>query len=99
MFFVLLSEQHFYSILMVLGFQRRSLMGSIFANFADLCAEIEARKLMNFGRLLGGAGGEGRGLSSSSDSAKHGEKLHSHPAPPAGVWRILRGAPSAAGPF
>ena len=29
-------------------------------------AEIEARKLMTFGGLLGGAGGGGRGLSNSS---------------------------------
>ena len=34
------------------------------------CAEIEARKLMTFGGLLGGAGGGGRGLSNSSDSAE-----------------------------
>ena len=54
------------------------------------CAEIEARKIMTFGGLLGGAGGGGWSLSNSSDSAKHGEKLHSRPAPPAGVRRILR---------
>ena len=39
------------------------------------CAEIEARKLMTFGGLLGGAGGGGRGLPESSDSAKHGHSV------------------------
>ena len=62
-------------------------------------AGIGAQKLMTFGRLLGGAGGGGRGLSSSSDSAEHGESVQSRPAPPAGVRRILRDTPSAAGPF
>ena len=62
-------------------------------------AEIEAQKLMTFGRLLGGAGGGGRGLPESSDSAENGEWPQSRPAPPAGVRRILRATPSAAGPL
>ena len=42
-------------------------------------AEVEARKLMFFGRLLGGAGK--RVLPASyADSAEHAEKLYSHPA-------------------
>ena len=62
-------------------------------------AEIEARKLMVFESLLGGAGGTGEGLPESSDSAEHGEWVQSRPAPPAGVRRIFRATPSAAGPF
>ena len=62
-FFVLLSRRTFCAILAHLGFQRVSLLGSIFIVFADFAwnkrAEIEARKLMTFGRLLGGAGGSG----------------------------------------
>ena len=37
-------------------------------------------------------------LPESSDSAEHGEWIPSRPAPPAGVRRILRATPSAAGP-
>ena len=39
------------------------------------------------------------GLPESSDSAENGEWPQSRPAPPAGVRRILRATPSAAGPF
>ena len=60
--------------------------------------EIEARTLMTFGRLLGGAGGRGQGLPDTSDSAEHGGWVESPPAPPARVRRILWAAPSAAGP-
>ena len=53
---------------------------------------------MIFGRLLGGAGGSGE-TCLSLQILQNGDKVHSRPAPPAGVRRILRATPSAAGPF
>ena len=52
-------------------------------------AAIEARKLMIFGGLFGGAGGRGQ-VCLSLQILQNGEKIHSRPAPPAGVRRILR---------
>ena len=74
---MLLSRQSFCSILSALGLQKGSCSGP-FLQLSQILhekkrAEIEARKLMTFGRLLVGAGGRGRGLPESSDSAEHGE--------------------------
>ena len=60
-------------------------------------AEIEARKLVTFGRLLGGAGGSGEACL-SLQILQNGAPFQSRPAPPAGVRRILWATPSAAGP-
>ena len=65
-------------------------------------AEIEARKLVTFGRLLGGAGGSGeacRTMQILQSMVRKFMKIYSRPAPPAGVRRILRATPSAAGPL
>ena len=50
---------------------------------------IRAHKLMTFGRLLIGASGGRRALSNSAGSTENDAKIHGHPAPPAGVRRIL----------
>ena len=55
--------------------------------------------MKRFWLQFGGAGGRGRGLLDSSDSAENGEWVQSRPAPLAGVRRILRATPFAAGPF
>ena len=52
---------------------------------------------MTFGRLLGGAGGSGEACL-KLQILQNGDKVHSRPAPPAVVRRILRATPSAAGP-
>ena len=62
-FFMLLSRRTFCSILADLSFQRGP-FGSQFSQIWQIlhekkCAEIEARKLITFGGLLGGAGGSG----------------------------------------
>ena len=52
----------------------------------------------HFWHKFGGAGGSGEACLSLQILQK-GEWPQSRPAPPAGVRRILRAAPSAAGPF
>ena len=52
-----------------------------------------------FGSSLEGPAAVGRPAELYADSADHGEKICSCPAPPAGVRRSLRATPSAAGPF
>ena len=70
-FFMLLS------VLAELGLQKGCLLGP-FPQILQIlhvkkAAEIEARKLLICGRLLGGASGSGEGLPESADSAKHSE--------------------------
>ena len=65
-FFLLLLGRPFCSILAESGLQRGIFWGP-FSQISQIlhekkCAEIEARKVMTFGGLLGGAGGGGRGL-------------------------------------
>ena len=71
-------------------------MGSLFNQFCRCCnflhekkhAEIEARKLMIFGRLFGGAGGSGEACL-AVQILQNGAAVQSRPAPPSGVRRIL----------
>ena len=61
-------------------------------------AEIEARKSMTFGRLLGGAGGSELACL-TMQILQNGASIHSRPAPPSGVWRNYGWvAPFATGP-
>ena len=85
------------------GLPKGSLWESIFADFANFACKNDMLKLgptmEDFWETFGWGRRTRAGLPESSDSAEHGETFHSRPAPPAGVRRILKATPSAAGPL
>ena len=79
------------------------LFGAFFHRFCKFSMKKSVLKLRHeneaFLALIWRGRRQWGGLPESSDSAEHGESVQSRPAPPAGVRRILRATPSAAGPF
>ena len=102
-FFMLLSRWTFCAILADSGLQRESLWESIFADFANFACKNDMLDLKHeneaFLALIWRGRRQWGGLPESSDSAENGAWVQARPAPPAGVRRILRATPSAAGPF
>ena len=70
-------------------------MGPIFLAFVAL---ETGSKIDDFWKSFWWGRRQWGGLPNYADSAEHGQKFHSRPAPPAGVRRILWATPSAAGP-
>ena len=96
---MLRSRQHFCSILAELGLQGKPFKINLL-RFRRFCMQKWHAEIgvMTFERLLGGAGGRGEACL-SLQVLQNGDKVHSRPAPPTGVQRILKATPSAASPF